>query len=64
MCGKDMADGKVENQTAEMSEAGGSNLAENKKEIPNGSHDVKEEEKRQLQEESTESTQSSTPSTC
>ena len=64
MCGNDMAAGKVQNQTAEMSEAGESNPAESKKELSNGSLSVKEEENRQLQEESTESTKSSTPSKC
>lgn len=56
MCGKQMA--------AEMSEVGGSNPAENKKEVTNGSHSVKEEEKRPLQEGSKESSKHSTPSKC
>jgi len=64
MCGKEMAAGKTQSQTAEMSEAGGSNPAENKKEITNGSHSVKEEEKRALQEGSTEPSKHSTPSKC
>ena len=57
-----MAAGKAQSQTPEMSETRGSNLPENKKEITNGSHNVKEEEQRPLQEGSTEPSKHSTPS--
>ena len=42
--------------------AGGSNPAEDEKEITNGSHDVNEKEQRPLQEGSTEPSKHSTPS--
>lgn len=45
-----------------MSEARGSNPAENKKEITNGSHNVKEDKQKPLQEGSTEPSKHSTPS--
>ena len=62
MCGKQMGTGKAQSQTPEMSEARGLNPAEDKKEITNGSHDVKEEEQRPLQEGNTEPSKHSTPS--
>lgn len=62
MCGKQMGAGKAQSQTPEMSEARGSNPAEDKKEITNGSRDVKEEEQRPLQEGNTEPSKHSTPS--
>ena len=57
-----MAAGKAQSPTPEMSEARGSNPAENEKETINGSHNVKEEEQRPLQEGSTEPSKHSAPS--
>ena len=62
MCGKQVAAGKAQSQTPEMSETTGLNLTENKKDITIGSHNVKEEEQRLIQEENTEPSKHSTPS--
>lgn len=50
LCGKHSANGKVENQSAEVGEVVGSNPTENGKDITNGSHIEKDEEKRPPQE--------------
>ena len=64
ICGKQMAAGKAQSQTVEMSKAGESNEAESKKEITNGSHIVREEEKSPVQDESKDPSKHSTPSKC
>lgn len=64
MCGTQMAAGKAQNQTVEMSEVGRSTPAENKKEVTNGCHSDKEEKKRPLQDGSKEPSKHSTPSKC
>ena len=64
ICGKQMAAGKAQNQTVEMSKAGESNEAESKKEITNGSHSVREEEKSPVQVGSKEPSEHSAPSKC
>ena len=51
-------------ETAEMSKVGGSNPAENKEGIKNGSCSFKEQKKIPVQEGSTEPSKDSTPSKC
>ena len=50
LCGKQMAAGEMQSQTAEIVKVNGSNPTENKKEVTNGFDNEKDEEKRMPQE--------------